>query len=219
MGHIQGRQPKMIAESRVTVLEPGRRDGEFVRTKTITRYVRQPFQAGHHMNSWPLLEPTTRIGRTSHSDLHLMIVMQALGRGPGEHWSLFVAPKGQQGSVYQVKGEHSSPRIFWRAQQGSQGAGDSLCMTYRPLLNVNMIALRSFRSHIVVAESITDAQHSRIRYWAERIQPLSAQKMRELRGHDQTWCIAVLEQLVREGISRSDRVELVRKSRRALPYY
>ena len=100
----------------------------------------------------------------------------------------------------------------------NNSSGDNLCMSYRPANNVRIMASSSFRDAILVHDNITEAEHARVRYWAERTVPPSAPNMRESRGNCQTWCLVVLDQLLSERIGRPDRVAEARRRQTPLPH-
>lgn len=57
----------------------------------------------------------------SYANLRLVIAVRAQeGKGKEDHWSLFVSPEGQLGSVYQVKGQQC-PYVSWRVGSNTYG--------------------------------------------------------------------------------------------------
>lgn len=104
------------------------------------------------------------------------------------------------------------------AKRYLQHAGDTLRMTYQPKNGLDILRSTSFKSYMFIADNLSEASHNRIRYCADRMPPPSAPNMRELRGNCQTWCIAVLEQLLPYGIGTAGRLASAKRSRDLLPY-
>lgn len=91
-------------------------------------------------------------------------------------------------------------------------------MYYSTRQHVRLFQSSSYRGrHIFLYNNVTPAQHSRIRYWAERVPPPSAPSIREIRANCQTWCIDVMTELLNEGIGRPDALAEARSIRSPFP--
>ncbi|ROT39677.1 hypothetical protein SODALDRAFT_377603 [Sodiomyces alkalinus F11] len=79
--------------------------------------------------------------------LSLMLVLQKQAEGEPFHWSLFVAPEGKQGNVYQVK-------------------GDATFMRHDFVQNVRLLSSASYHTSYVLAQ-LEDGEEATVKWYAE----------------------------------------------------
>jgi hypothetical protein len=112
--------------------------------------------------------------------LELQLVRQEQIIGEPDHWSLFLAHEGQQGVVFQVK-------------------GDALDMQYAHANDINILISLSYKDSYIIARP-TEQQAARIRYWATHEAAPRAPNQAAITENCQGWTIRVIRRLVAEGI-------------------
>lgn len=92
-------------------------------------------------------------------------------------------------------------------------------MTYNTRKDVNVTESDSYEGQqIFIQDNITPAQHERIQYWAQQVPPPSAPSLKEIRANCQTWCIDVMEGLLKEGIGTPEAIAEAQRRRTLLPF-
>lgn len=112
--------------------------------------------------------------------MELKLVRQEQVDGEPYHWQLFLAPEGQPGTAFQVR-------------------GDAVAMHYAHAENTNVLSSQSYKDSYIIARP-TEQQAERIRYWATHETPPSAPTQAAVTENCQAWTIRVMRRLVAEGI-------------------
>ncbi|KAI9823855.1 MAG: hypothetical protein M1826_007601 [Phylliscum demangeonii] len=129
---------------------------------------------------FPLETPPSDPSATAPPPTELHLIRKRQSEGEPDHWCLFLAPEGSSGSVYQV-------------------TGDAMAMGYGHAHGVNVVLSASLRDSTIIAQP-NEQQADRVRYWAEREEPPSAESMKEVKENCQGWAVRVIARLVEEGI-------------------
>ena len=117
---------------------------------------------------------------TGNSPVELKLVRQEQTTGAPYHWSLFLAPEGQLGVEFQVR-------------------GDAVAMHYAHDNHSNVLNSQSYIDSYIIARP-TEHQATRERYWATREEAPSAPNQAAVRENCQGWTVRVIQRLVTEGI-------------------
>lgn len=96
------------------------------------------------------------------------------------HWSLFVAPEGEPGSVYQVK-------------------GDATFMRHVFAHNVGLLSSASYNNSYILTH-LEDGEGATVRWYAKREEPPGAADRASVTENCQGWTIRVLRRLRAAGI-------------------
>jgi hypothetical protein len=112
--------------------------------------------------------------------LSLMLVLQKQAEGEPFHWSLFVAPEGKRGNVYQVK-------------------GDATFMRHDFVQNARLLSSASYHTSYVLAQ-LEDGEEATVRWYAEREAAPRAENRASVMENCQGWTIRVLKRLREAGI-------------------
>lgn len=153
----------------------GRRQYKTENGQTWTRKIGQ--------DEWRLIEPLPE-GLGEETRMELKLVRRRQLDGEPNHWSLFLAPENQRGSVFQVE-------------------GDATAMHYTHADKVNdyvdLTVSDSYRDSFIISYP-TEQQMARVRYWANNEPPPSALNQTAAIENCQGWTIRVIRHLVEEGI-------------------
>ncbi|KAL8942321.1 MAG: hypothetical protein Q9211_001438 [Gyalolechia sp. 1 TL-2023] len=128
---------------------------------------------------WKILDDLPPTAAIASSPMELKLVRQEQTAGEPYHWSLFLAPEGKPGDVFQVK-------------------GDAVGMHY---VHAEFDILRSLSytdSYIIALP--TEDQALRVRYWATHEPPPRAPNQAAVTENCQGWTVRVIRRLVEEGI-------------------
>ena len=117
---------------------------------------------------------------TGSSPMELKLVREEQTTGESYHWSLFLAPEGQPGVVFQVR-------------------GDAVAMQHTHINNTNVLDSQSYKDSFIIARP-TEHQAARVYYWATHEAAPSAPNQAAVTENCQGWSIRVIRRLVAEGI-------------------
>ena len=125
---------------------------------------------------------------TETSPMELKLVRQEQTTGEPYHWSLFLAPEGQPGDLFQVK-------------------GDAVAMHHTHVSNTNILNSQSYKDSYIIAQP-TEQQAARVHYWATHEPAPSAPNQAAVTENCQGWSIRVIRRLVAEGIVEQKWVDI-----------
>ncbi|KAH7371688.1 hypothetical protein BKA66DRAFT_572659 [Pyrenochaeta sp. MPI-SDFR-AT-0127] len=120
----------------------------------------------------------------------LALVLQRQAEGEPDHWSIFVALEGQNGEVYQVK-------------------GDAENMRYLYVSDINLVNSLSYKDSYILVQDLSAAAHAWVRHYADAETPPSAPNRAAVTENCQGWTYRVLYKLYEKGIISSDKITMV----------
>lgn len=114
--------------------------------------------------------------------MELRLIQEEQAPGEPDHWSMFLAQEGQQGAVFQVK-------------------GDAIGMHYAHADGVNILdsCEYTYKDSYIISEP-DEQQMVRISYWVNSEDPPGAPNQAAVHENCQGWVIRVITRLVSEGI-------------------
>ncbi|KAL2205454.1 hypothetical protein CC79DRAFT_1048888 [Sarocladium strictum] len=167
---------------------------EYATASDNTKWKRKINKDGTH-TVWEAISPPLQ-PQESPSPLALMLVLESQAEGEPKHWSLFVSREGEEGSVFQVK-------------------GDATFMTYTHIRDIDLLSSDDYYTSYTLAY-LSENGEAVVKGHAEAQPPPQAANRRLVTENCQGWTVRVMQSLQLAGVIEDKWVHLAKELQEAV---